>query len=175
MIASATATATAAPGATATATATAPVVSFSSLAVLKGKGVTATEKAEQHVKNGAEMGALLAQSIGRKAIINAISDAGMAKTIHALSVGNIRPAAALVTAKSGKAVSIMEENGKAPYSEWLRMGATLNAAKKHTNAGKPTATYKAYILWCDLTDKAAELRAKREDANKKQALESAGM
>lgn len=135
------------------------VVTFSAIALVKGKGVTAAAKVAQHVQNGADMGALLANGIGRAAIVKALSDDGTEKTVHALSVGNIRPAAALVAAKSGHAVSLMEVNGKAPYSEWLRMGATLKGMAQATKSGKPTSAAKGLALWQSLTSAAA---AKRE-------------
>ena len=135
---------------------------FASFAVAKGKGVTQADKVAQHVKNGAEVGALIGAGIGRKATIDAMVADGMGKTVHALSAGNIRPAVALVVAKSGHAVSILEENGKAPYSEWLRLGATLAQMPQQTKACKPTAASKALQLHTQLSEQAAAIRAARE-------------
>jgi hypothetical protein len=125
------------------------------------------EKVKAHVSNGVEVGALLAVGVGRKAIIDAQGADGMAKTIHQLAHGNIRPAAALVVAKSGKAVSIMEIDGKAPYSEWLRIGATLKGMTQETKSGKPTLTAKALALHSSLTEQANIIRA-----NKTQKIEA---
>lgn len=140
------------------------VVTFTALTLVSGKGVTAAQKAQQHVTNGANVGALIGAGVQRKALIGALVDQGMRDTAHALSVGNIRPAAALVTGKAGKAVSIMEINGKAPYSEWQRMGAALRQMVQTTNAGKPTAANKALVLFNQLTDMATAMRAEREAA-----------
>lgn len=135
------------------------VVSFAALSIVKGKGVTAAAKIAAHVSNGADMAALVGAGVNKAAIVKAIGTDGLDKTAHALSVGNIRPAAALVVAKTGAAVSLMEVNGKAPYSEWLRMGATLKGMAQATKSGKPTAAAKGLALWQSLTDAAA---AKRE-------------
>jgi hypothetical protein len=142
-------------------------VTFQALTTVTGKGVTMADKVKAHISNGAEIGALLAQGVGRKAIIDAQGADGMAKTVHQLAHGNIRSAAALVVAKSGKAVSIMEIDGKAPYSEWLRIGATLQGMTQSTKAGKPTMAAKALALHTSLTEQAAIIRA-----NKTQKIEA---
>ena len=134
-------------------------VTFTALSTVTGKGVTMADKVKQHVSNGADLGALVAQGVGRKAIIDSIGTEGMAKTIHQLAHGNIRPASALVVAKSGKAVSIMEVDGKAPYNEWLRIGATLKGMVQVTKAGKPTMASKALALHSSLTEQANIIRA----------------
>lgn len=137
-------------------------VQFTTLAVLKGKGLTQADKVSQHVKNGAHTGALVAVGVGRKAIVEAMGADGIKRTIAALAGGNIRPAAALIVARHGKALAIMEEDGKAPYSEWLRLGATLRGMAHTTDAGKPTSAGKAMSLWTMLTDGAQALRDERE-------------
>jgi hypothetical protein len=142
-------------------------VTFTALSVVTGKGTTMAERVKQHVSNGADIGALVAQGVGRKAIIDSIGAEGMSKTVHQLAHGNIRSAAALVVAKSGKAVSILEENGKAPYSEWLRIGATLQGMTQKTKAGKPTLAAKALALHSSLTEQANIIRA-----NKTQKIEA---
>jgi hypothetical protein len=142
-------------------------VTFTALTTVSGKGVTMAQKVQQHVANGADIGALVAQGVGRKSIIDSIGAEGMSKTIHQLAHGNIRSAAALVVAKSGKAVSILEENGKAPYSEWLRIGATLKGMVQETKAGKPTLAAKALALHMSLTEQANVIRA-----NKTQKIEA---
>jgi hypothetical protein len=142
-------------------------VTFTALSTVSGKGVTMADKVKQHVANGADIGALVAQGVGRKSIIDSIGAEGMGKTIHQLAHGNIRSAAALVVAKSGKAVSILEENGKAPYSEWLRIGATLQGMTQTTKAGKPTLAAKALALHTSLTEQANVIRA-----NKTQKIEA---
>ena len=136
-------------------------VTFTALTTVSGKGVTMADKVKQHISNGADIGALVAQGVGRKSIIDSIGAEGMGKTIHQLAHGNIRSAAALVVAKSGKAVSILEENGKAPYSEWLRIGATLQGMTQTTKAGKPTLAAKALALHSSLTEQANILRASK--------------
>jgi hypothetical protein len=147
-------------------TATKEEVSFLALTTIKGKGVTSAQKVQAHINNGAHIGALIGAGIGRKASIDEIVNDGMQKTAHALSAGNIRPAAALVVAKSGQSVSLMEVDGKAPYSEWLRMGATLKACAQTTKSGKPTPAAKALALHVQLSEMAATIRANRE-ANQK--------
>ena len=134
-------------------------VTFQALSIVSGKGVTMADKVKAHVTNGADIGALVAQGVGRKAIIDSIGAEGMAKTVHELAHGNIRPASALVVAKSGKAVSIMEIDGKAPYSEWLRIRATLQGMTQATKAGKPTLAAKALALHTSLTEQASIIRA----------------
>jgi hypothetical protein len=114
------------------------------------------------VKNGANVGALLSANIGKKAIISQLANDGLNDTIHKLSAGNIRPACALIVAKSGKAVSIMEVNGKAPYSEFLRLGATLSGMAQYTKSGKPTNAKKALDLFNQLNNGAKALRETRE-------------
>ena len=136
-------------------------VTFTALSTITGKGTTMADKVKQHVNNGADIGALVAQGVGRKAIIESIGADGMSKTIHQLAHGNIRPAAALIVAKSGKAVSILEEDGKAPYSEWLRIGATLKGMVQVTKAGKPTMAAKALALHTSLTEQDNILRASK--------------
>ncbi len=136
-------------------------VTFTALATVSGKGTTMANKVKQHVANGADIGALVAQGVGRKAILESIGSEGMAKTVHQLAHGNIRAAAALVVAKSGKAVSIMEVDGKAPYSEWLRIGATLKGMAQETKAGKPTLAAKALSLHASLTEQANIIRASK--------------
>lgn len=149
---------------TATATATSTEVGFVALAIRKGKGVTAIQKAENHLNNGAFKGALMAQSIGRKAIVDDMATEGMMLTVHALSVGNIRPAMALIIAKWGKPYSMLTESGKAPYSEWLRLGATLGTEKRTNAAGKLTPAGKSYDLFQHLSAQSASLRESREQA-----------
>ena len=136
-------------------------VTFNALTIVSGKGVTMADKVKAHVSNGADIGALVAQGVGRKAIIDSIGAEGMAKTVHQLAHGNIRSAAALVVAKSGKAVSIMEVDGKAPYSEWLRIGATLQGMTQETKAGKPTMAAKALALHSSLTEQSNVIRASK--------------
>lgn len=147
-------------------TAPSPVVAFESFAIAKGKGVTQYEKIDQAVKNGAHMGALLAVGKHRKAIIEAIATNGVEKTVHDLASGNIRPAYAAVVEVSGKAESMLTEDGKAPYSEWLRLGATLRDRAQRTSSGKPTTAAKALELWEDYTQQAAAIRATREAQRK---------
>ena len=134
-------------------------VTFTALATVSGKGVTMAQKVKAHISNGADIGALVAQGVGRKVILESIGSEGMAKTVHELAHGNIRPASALVVAKSGKAVSIMEVDGKAPYNEWLRIGATLKGMVQVTKAGKPTMASKALALHSSLTEQANIIRA----------------
>lgn len=148
------------------------IVTFAALSVLSGKGVTAAQKAEQHVKNGASVGALIAAGVQRKALIAAVTAADVDATVRALAGGNIRPAAALVVAKSGKAVSLMEVNGKAPYSEWLRLGAALGQMTQTTKSGAATAPAKALALWQEYHDKAQAIRNAREE---QKLLEKAGL
>lgn len=144
-------------------------VSFQALSIVTGKGVTQADKIKAHIHNGAHVGALLAVSVGRKAIIDQIGQEGLNDTIHKLAHGNIIPASALVTAKSGKAVSLMLVDGKAPYSEWLRMGATLRSMVQVTEAGKPTSAAKSLELWEMLTSKASALRNEQQAAKALQA------
>lgn len=142
-------------------------IGFLALSTVTGKGVTQAQKVAQHRANGAEVGALVAAGIGRKVIIDELAADGLNKTIHALAHGNIRPAAALVVAKSGKSVSIMEIDGKAPYSEFLRLGATLQGMAQHNKAGKPTPAAKAFALWQTLKSGADMLRAEKFNKGEK--------
>lgn len=137
-------------------------VTFSALAIVSGKGTTAADKVKAHLSNGAELGALLSAGIGRKAIIDEMSQSGIEKTVQALAGGNIRPACALIVAKSNKAVSIMEVDGKAPYPEFLRLGATLAGMAQVNKAGKPTPAGKAHALWVSLKEASDKIRAERE-------------
>lgn len=137
------------------------VVTFEALPILSGKGTTALQKVEQHQKNGADLRALLAAGINKSAIVKAEAAAGFRDTAHALSAGNIRPAYAVVVAKLGKAQNLLTEDGKAPYSEWLRLGAVLRGMTQQTGAGKPTAAAKALALWEEYHNAAAEMRAVR--------------
>ena len=137
------------------------VVTFEALPVLSGKGVTALQKVEQHQKNGADVRALMAAGISKSAIVKAQAIAGFRDTAHALSAGNIRPAYAVVVAKLGKAQNLLTEDGKAPYSEWLRLGAVIRGMAQQTTAGKPTTAAKALALWEEYQSAAAELRAAR--------------
>jgi hypothetical protein len=137
------------------------VTEFVAMSVVTGKTVTMADKVQNHIKNGANVGAMLSANIGKKAIIEQISNEGLNDTIHKLSAGNIRPAVALIVAKSGKAVSIMEIDGKAPYAEWLRLGATLSGMTMYTKAGKPTNAKKALDLFNQLNDGAKALRDSR--------------
>jgi len=134
-------------------------VTFAALSIVSGKGTTMADKVKAHISNGADVGALVAQGVGRRAILESLGAEGMAKTVHQLAHGNIRAAAALIVAKSGKAVSIMEVDGKAPYSEFLRMGATLAAMPQETKTGKPTLAAKALALHISLTEQANIIRA----------------
>ena len=67
-------------------------VTFAALAIVSGKGTTAADKVKAHLNNGAELGALLSAGVGRKAIIDEMSQSGIEKTVQALAGGNIRPA-----------------------------------------------------------------------------------
>lgn len=142
-------------------TAAATTVTFTALPTLKGK-VAAVDKVRQHLVNGVEVGALLSANVGRKAVLAEIARDGEEKTVHALASGNIRPATALVVAVAGSSVTLMEVGGKAPYSEWLRLGANLMQMPQITKAGKPTKAAKALAIWENYTDKATALRAARE-------------
>jgi hypothetical protein len=148
------------------------VITFSALAVLTGKGVTGADKARQHLANGASAGALIAAGVQRKALLSAVTAEAVDATVRALAGGNIRPAAALVVAKSGKAVSLLEVNGKAPYSEWLRLGAALGAMVQVTKAGKATTAAKALALWQEYHDAAQAIRNARES---QKAIADAGL
>jgi hypothetical protein len=138
------------------------VTEFVAMSVVTGKTVTMADKVQNHIKNGANVGAMLSANIGKKAIIEQLGNEGLNDTIHKLSAGNIRPACALIVAKSGKAVSIMEINGKAPYSEFLRLGATLSGMAQYTKAGKPTNAKKALDLFNQLNNGAKALRETRD-------------
>jgi len=138
------------------------VVTFTGLVRVTGKGVTASHKLTGAIKNGAEVGALVAAGKHRKAVIDHLALQGRADTAHALSVGNIRPVCALLVEVSGKAVSLMEIDGKAPYSEFLRMGASLAAMPQVNKAGKPTPAAKALDLYCEYKALSDEMRAGRE-------------
>jgi hypothetical protein len=140
----------------------AEVTEFVAMSVVTGKTVTMADKLQNHIKNGANVGAMLSANIGKKAIIEQLGAEGLHDTIHKLSAGNIRPAVALIVAKSGKAVSIMEVNGKAPYSEFLRLGATLSGMAQYTKSGKPTSAKKALELFNQLNNGAKALRETRE-------------
>ncbi len=148
------------------------VVTFAALPVLSGAGVTAAQKVQQHLKNGAATGALIAAGVQRKALLAALTAADVDATVRALAGGNIRPAAALVVAKSGKAVSLLELDGKAPYSEWLRLGAALGQMAQTTKSGAATSAAKALALWQEYHDAAQALRAAREE---QKLLEKAGL
>jgi hypothetical protein len=142
-----------------TTTNTTTEVSFVALSRVSGKSVTALEKLKAHSDNGASVGALIGANICRKAAIDQLASAGMAHTARELAGGNIRPAAALVAAKSGRAVTLMELNGKAPYSEWLRMGAQLRSLPQEGKTGKPTTAAKALQLWEQLQESASIIRS----------------
>lgn len=137
------------------------LVTFEAYTLATGKGVTVADKIAQHIRNGADTGALIAAKVNRTAIIGAIAADGMAKTAHALASGNIRPAVALIIAKAGKGDSVLTEDGKAPYSEWVRLGAVLRQRAQATTAGKPTAAARAVALHDQLTQAAADIRAAR--------------
>ena len=137
------------------------VVTFEAIAIVSGKGTTALQKVEQHKKNGADIRALMAAGINKSAIVKAQALAGFRDTAHALSAGNIRPAYAVVVAKLGKAQNLLTEDGKAPYSEWLRLGAVIRGMAQQTSAGKPTTAAKALALWEEYHNAAAEMRAAR--------------
>jgi hypothetical protein len=139
------------------------VVTFTGLVRVTGKNVTASHKLTGAIKNGADVGALVAAGKHRKAVIDRLAMQGRADTAHALSVGNIRPVCALLVEVSGKAVSLMEIDGKAPYSEFLRMGASLAALPQTNKAGKPTAAAKALDLYCEYKALSDEMRAGREE------------
>ena len=138
------------------------VVTFTGLVRVTGKGVTAGQRLTGAVKNGADVGALIDAGKYRKAAINALALEGFNRTAHALSVGNIRPVCALLVEVSGKAVSFMEIDGKAPYSEFLRMGASLAALPQVSKTGKPTAASKALTLYTEYKKCADTFRAQRE-------------
>lgn len=137
------------------------VVTFEALAIVSGKGTTALQKVEQHRKNGADLAALIHAGINKNAIVKAQAAAGFRDTAHALSAGNIRPAYAVVVAKLGKAQNLLTEDGKAPYSEWLRLGAVIRGMAQQTSAGKPTTAARALDLWEEYHSAAAEMRATR--------------
>ena len=138
------------------------IISFDSLPVIAGKGSTIEQKVQQHLKNGANVGALMAINVGKKALIADISSEGMADTVHKLASGDIRPAVALITAKGGQALSIMSVDGKAPYSEWLRIGATLRGMPQASKTGKLTSAAKALALFNQLSEGAKVVREIRE-------------
>lgn len=144
-----------------TTTTAAPAIAFETFAVAKGKGVTAADRMTQALKNGAEVGALLANGRHKKAVIAAIAAQGTEKTIHDLASGKIRAAYAAVVDIAGKSESMLTEGGKAPYSEWLRLGATLKGREQTTASGKPAAAAKALALWERYTAEASAIRATR--------------
>lgn len=147
---------------TTTTTQTPTVTTFQGLTVVTGKGVTPANKLAQHINNGAHVGALLFAGVNRKTITDSLGLEGMQTTIKALAGGDIRPAAALIVAKSGKAVSIMEVDGRAPYAEFLRLGATLRTMPQLTKAGKPTNAAKALALFDQLASGSQALRLERQ-------------
>jgi hypothetical protein len=134
------------------------VVTFNAYTVAKGKSPA---KLAHAIAQGADAGALLAIGKHRKAIITTLAHAGEEATITALSHGNIRPACAALTDLSGKAVTLMEIDGKAPYSEFLRMGAALAQFPQLTKTGKPTSAAKALAKFTEWRDAASAIRAER--------------
>jgi hypothetical protein len=138
------------------------VTTFSAIALVKGKGVTASHKFSNALANGADVGALAHVGKHRKEILARMGHDGFGRVAHALSVGNIRPACAVLAEVSGNAVSLMEVDGRAPYSEFLRLGATLAALPAVGKTGKPTAAAKAHAIWAQYRDVAKTLRDARD-------------
>jgi len=134
------------------------VVTFNAYTVAKGKS---PEKLAHAIAQGADAGTMLAIGKHRKAIIDTLAQSGEQATITALSHGNIRPACAALTDLSGKAVTLMEIDGKAPYSEFLRMGAALAQFPQLTKTGKPTSAAKALAKFTEWRDAASAMRAER--------------
>jgi len=134
------------------------VVTFNALTRVTGK---APAKVAHAIAQGADAGTLLAIGKHRRAIIGSIALAGEQATIRELSHGNIRPACAALVELSGKAVTLMEIDGKAPYSEFLRMGAALAQFQQLTKAGKPTSAARALAKFTQWRDQASALRAER--------------
>jgi hypothetical protein len=134
------------------------VVTFNAYTVAKGKSPA---KLSHALAQGADAGTMLAIGKHRKAIIDTLAQSGEQATITALSHGNIRPACAALTDLSGKAVTLMEIDGKAPYSEFLRMGAALAQFPQLTKTGKPTSAAKALAKFTEWRDAASAMRAER--------------
>jgi len=134
------------------------IVTFNAYTVAKGKSPA---KLAHALAQGADAGTMLAIGKHRKAIIDTLAQSGEQATITALSHGNIRPACAALTDLSGKAVTLMEIDGKAPYSEFLRMGAALAQFPQLTKTGKPTSAAKALAKFNEWRDAASAMRAER--------------
>lgn len=117
--------------------------SCTTLAVMKGKGVTAAKRVQLALQNESYIGVLLHEGIARKAIIEKISEADIAKCQQAVIGGQYaRPMATLV-AMAEKAFTYTRTNGDVPRSDWMRQGEELKAM---TSArGK-----KAYATWSRL-------------------------
>jgi hypothetical protein len=134
------------------------VVTFNAYTTVKGSSI---DKFNHALDQGANLGTLLAIGKHRKSVLAATAYAGEQATITALSHGNIRPACAALTDLSGKAVTLMEIDGKAPYSEFLRMGAALAQFPQMTKTGKPTSAAKALAKFNEWRDSASAMRAER--------------
>lgn len=134
------------------------VVTFQAYTTVKGKSI---DKFNHALDQGANLGTLLAIGKHRKSVIAITAYAGEQRTITALSHGNIRPACAAITDLSGKAVTLMEIDGKAPYSEFLRMGAALAMFPQLTKTGKPTNAAKALAKFNEWRDASSAMRAER--------------
>lgn len=100
--------------------------------------------------------------IARLAVHAQVKEDGLNKTIHQLSAGNIRPAATLIRDMSGGEVTITEVDGKAPYAEWVRLGATLQGLAQEDLGSRSSRAAQALIWWNILDAGSQALRTERE-------------
>ena len=132
-------------------------VTFNTVAILKGKGVTAAMKVQQALKNQAYLGVCMSEGVNKKATMELLAESDIKKFYTDVANAKYaRPIATLATI-ADHAAEYMVESGDVPRSEWLRLGEQL----KHMETKRGT---KARALWVKVQAEADRIFLERKAA-----------
>lgn len=125
------------------------------LAVSRGKGSNAMTKVDQASKNGAFMGVLIDQKVGRKAIIDQLVQQDWERFAAYVADGLYRSPMATIVAISQRPFTFTETNGLTPRADWNRLRAELQGHDSKS-------ARKALIVWDKVQAMADEVRRIRQ-------------
>jgi len=132
-------------------------VTFTTVAMIRGKGVTAADKVRHAIKNQVYTGVMMSENVNKKAIIDIIAEADVARmTTDVVNAKYARPIATIATV-ADRATDYMTEAGAIPRTEWLRFGEQLKNLE--TKRG-----IKARALWVRVQDAADKVFLERKAA-----------
>ena len=138
--------AAAAEAAAAEAAAKKEVIEFQSLAIVTGKGVTAIDRIRAREAIGLPVAVQASLNIDRKQSLEALRGDALYSAARALAGGHAGKACTIVGLAGKSKECLMLVNKEVPFTEFLRLVATLEAKPQTTAKGHPTPASKALAL-----------------------------